>query len=108
MNYIIVLASGSGKRMGTSTPKQFIDVLGKPLICYSLQTFNTNENIDEIIIVTKKKYFAKIYDLIDKYNLLSDNGLIICEYETEEFDIKSFKLLKEKKYGLKKIKIITR
>lgn len=71
-----------------------------------------NDNIKFDLIFLDPPYKFNLIDncleLIDKYNLLSDNGLIICEYETEEFDIKSFKLLKEKKYGLKKIKIITR
>lgn len=71
-----------------------------------------NDNIKFDLIFLDPPYKFNLIDncleLIDKYNLLNDNGLIICEYETEEFDIKSFKLLKEKKYGLKKIKIITR
>lgn len=71
-----------------------------------------NDNIKFDLIFLDPPYKFNLIDncleLIDKYNLLSDNGLIICEYETEEFDIKRFKLLKEKKYGLKKIKIITR
>lgn len=43
--------------------------------------------------------------LIDKYDLLNENGIIICEYENELFDTSSFKLIKEKKYGSKNIKI---
>lgn len=71
---------------------------------------NDNTKFDLIFLDPPYKFnlIDNCLELIDKYNLLNDNGLIICEYETEEFDIKSFKLLKEKKYGLKKIKIITR
>ncbi len=41
---------------------------------------------------------------IKEYDLLNKDGLIICEYENEEFDI-DYELKKEKKYGTKKIKI---
>lgn len=68
MNYLVLLASGSGKRMQNKTPKQFLSVLDKPLIYYSLKTFEANKDIDEIIVVTKKKYFNDIYDIIEKYN----------------------------------------
>lgn len=43
----------------------------------------------------------KIYE----YNLLNDNGIIVCEYETENIVTNDFELIKEKKYGSKNIKI---
>ncbi len=43
----------------------------------------------------------KIYE----YNLLSDQGIIVCEYEDEAINTDKFELLKEKKYGTKNIKI---
>lgn len=71
-----------------------------------------NDNIKFDIIFLDPPYKFNLInnclELIDNYDLLNENGLIICEYETEVFDIRSFKLLKEKKYGTKKIKIITK
>ena len=43
-------------------------------------------------------------DLIKEYNLLSDNGIIICEYEREVFEC-DYEIIKEKKYGSKNIRI---
>ena len=43
--------------------------------------------------------------LIKKLDLLNNNGIIICEYETEVIDYLDFELIKDKKYGSKKIKI---
>ena len=48
----IVLAAGSGKRMGGDVPKQFMTICGKPLLYYALKTFQESF-IDEIVIVTK-------------------------------------------------------
>ena len=47
----IVLAAGSGKRMNSSTKKQYLLLDGKPIIYYSLKAFEESF-IDEIIIVT--------------------------------------------------------
>lgn len=47
----IVLAAGSGKRMGTKTQKQYLDLEGKPVLYYSLKTFEEAERIDDIILV---------------------------------------------------------
>lgn len=46
----IVLAAGSGKRMGSSTKKQYMQLLGKPVIFYALEAFQKSF-IDEIILV---------------------------------------------------------
>lgn len=43
-------------------------------------------------------------NFIEKYHLLNDFGIIICEYETETFE-SSYTCIKEKEYGSKKIKI---
>lgn len=48
----IVLAAGSGSRMKSDIPKQFLEICGKPLICYALETFQKSM-IDEIILVTR-------------------------------------------------------
>lgn len=46
----IVLAAGSGKRMHAGLPKQYMDLLGKPLIYYALEAFEKSP-VDEIILV---------------------------------------------------------
>lgn len=46
----IVLAGGQGKRMGTGTAKQFLDLGGRPVICHCLKTFESSF-IDDIILV---------------------------------------------------------
>lgn len=53
MNYAIIIAGGSGNRMGQDIPKQFITVYDKPIIIYTLECFQKNQNIDEICVVCK-------------------------------------------------------
>ena len=68
-----------------------------------------NSNIKFDIIFLDPQYNLNlIYDCLNKiveYNLLSENGIIVCEYETENIEDNVLNLVKEKKYGSKKIKI---
>lgn len=52
MNTAIVLAGGSGRRMNSDIPKQYMMLKGKPVIYYSLKAFQDNLHIDDIILVT--------------------------------------------------------
>ena len=48
-NYVILLAGGVGKRIKSELPKQFIEVKGKPIIAYSLENFQRNEQLHFVI-----------------------------------------------------------
>ncbi|WP_330927369.1 bifunctional cytidylyltransferase/SDR family oxidoreductase [Candidatus Sororendozoicomonas aggregata] len=63
-NIAVILASGSGKRFGSSTPKQFIKLAGKPVIQYTIETFNNHKLIDEVVIVTIPEYISKVEDMV--------------------------------------------
>lgn len=73
---------------------------------YDLFLDNTKEKFDIIFLDPpyKLKLISKAISKILKNNLLNQNGLIICEYETEEIKC-DLEVIKEKKYGSKKIKI---
>lgn len=50
----IILAGGKGKRMGANVSKQFIEINEKPIIYYTIKSFEACKNIDEIILVLPK------------------------------------------------------
>lgn len=50
-NTAIVLAAGKGARMGSKLPKQFLNIQGKPVLYYSLKTFQDSPLIRDIILV---------------------------------------------------------
>lgn len=50
----IVLAGGQGKRMERDVCKQYLEIGGKPLMYYSLQTFEESEIIDDVVLVVGK------------------------------------------------------
>lgn len=51
MNIAIVIAGGSGQRMGQDIPKQFINVYDKPVIIYTLEGFQRHPLVDAIEVV---------------------------------------------------------
>lgn len=51
MNYVVLLAGGVGNRLGAGIPKQFVDVLGKPVIAYTMQAYQSHPEIDGIELV---------------------------------------------------------
>lgn len=51
MNLAIVIAGGSGTRMGLDIPKQFVNIYDKPVIIYTLEGFERHPMIDAIEVV---------------------------------------------------------
>ena len=50
-NIAIILAGGSGQRMGQDIPKQFLNVDNKPVLIYTLEAFQRHPSVDAIIVV---------------------------------------------------------
>jgi 2-C-methyl-D-erythritol 4-phosphate cytidylyltransferase len=50
-NTAIILAAGQGKRMGAATPKQYLELAGKPLLYYSLHACMSAPEIANIVLV---------------------------------------------------------
>ena len=51
MNIAVIIAGGSGARMGQSIPKQFITIHDKPVLIYTLEGFQRHPMIDAIEVV---------------------------------------------------------
>jgi 2-C-methyl-D-erythritol 4-phosphate cytidylyltransferase len=69
----IIVAAGSGKRMGRSTKKQFLSIGSKPILAYTLDVFDSIDKVDRIILVIPrgwKKYCQK--EIIEKYGYRKD------------------------------------
>ena len=63
----VVLAAGSGKRMGGSTKKQYLLMGGKPVLYYSLKAFE-DSFVDEIVLVTGAEDIAYCQqEIVEKY-----------------------------------------
>jgi 2-C-methyl-D-erythritol 4-phosphate cytidylyltransferase len=65
--YAIIVAGGSGKRMGSSTPKQFLLLNGKPLLYYTVDTFLRSYADLRIILVLPEEFVAAGQEIIDAF-----------------------------------------
>ncbi len=78
--YAIITAGGSGARFGknlkSGKPKQYTNLLGKPVILYSMLVFQKWKDIDEIIISADKEYFDYIHTLAVKYKIKKLSRLV--------------------------------
>lgn len=62
----IVLAGGQGKRMQSKTQKQYLDILGHPVLFYSLKCFQDCSWIQNIVLVSSEAEFCQ-REIIEKY-----------------------------------------
>ena len=60
VNSAIILAGGSGSRIESGIPKQFLTLSNKPIIEYSIDMFEKNTNIDEIILSYTKNELSTL------------------------------------------------
>ncbi len=51
MNIALIIAGGTGSRMGMDVPKQFITIYGKPILIYTMECFERHPMIDAIELV---------------------------------------------------------
>lgn len=65
----IIAAGGIGQRFRADKAKQFVDLLGKPILVWSLEVFQVCNLINEIIVVIPGQYHIETYEMITKYNL---------------------------------------
>ena len=64
MNTAIIVAAGSGTRFDSASPKQFLDLAGKPVLLHSLQSFQDSSVIDEIIVVVGNEHIDRLHSII--------------------------------------------
>lgn len=65
----VLLSGGIGLRMCEKKPKQYIEVNGKPIIQYSLETLQKHNRIDTICIVAHPDWLNFIQKIVDDNNI---------------------------------------
>lgn len=77
--YCIIVAGGSGSRMNSDIPKQFIELNGKPILMHTIEKFIVAIPSIKIVIVLASAYKAQWVNLCEKHNFsirfeLADGG----------------------------------
>ena len=92
--FVVIPASGKGKRSGTETPKQYLKFHGKELIVYTLEVFQKNNLVDEIIISAEKEYFPLLNEIKRKFNLTKISMIVEGGEERQDSVYNALKAIK--------------
>jgi len=92
--YAVIVAGGSGTRMGNVIPKQFLLLKGKPVLWYTIDSFLRAYEDMHIILVLPKDHVKKGEKIAHQLN--AEEKIMIVEGGTTRFD--------SVKAGLQKIK----
>lgn len=65
----IILAGGTGSRVGIDRPKQFVEILNKPVLAYTIEIFQNYSDVDAIEVVCHKSWKNYLNETIKKYNM---------------------------------------
>ena len=65
--YAVIVAGGSGKRMGTQIPKQFLLLKGKPVLFYTIEAFLKAFTDIHIILVLPEEHLELGKEIVDGY-----------------------------------------
>lgn len=72
MNIAVLLAGGSGRRMGGPEPKQFIEIAGRTILEHSIRAFHQHQDIDKIVIVSHADYIDRVRGIAKPYPKVKD------------------------------------
>ena len=78
MNFAIVLAAGVGQRMRNGgLPKQFLKLMGKPIVIYTLEKFEESAEIDGVVVVCHGSYIKHMTELLSLYRIKKVKKVIV-------------------------------
>jgi 2-C-methyl-D-erythritol 4-phosphate cytidylyltransferase len=73
----IILSGGCGSRFhGSFIPKQFIEIEGKPILAYCLDTYEALPMVDEIVLVINARYEQLYYDICSTFGYLKVRRIV--------------------------------
>lgn len=80
----IILAAGTGKRMNSNTPKQYMVLDNKPVLYYSLKAFEESSISEIILVVGKNEIDYCRHEIVEKYNIKKVTSIV--EGGVERYD----------------------
>lgn len=75
-DYIIIVAGGKGQRMGSSVPKQFLLLCGKPVLMHTIEAFHSYSTSLEIILVLPEEQQTHWKELCEKYGFTRPHTVV--------------------------------
>ena len=73
----VIVAAGSGKRMGAKENKVFLNLFDKPILAYTLEIFQQCKSIDSIVLVTRECDIGLCQNIISRYNITKTENIVV-------------------------------
>ena len=75
-SFVIIVAGGVGTRMGSSTPKQFLNLGNKPILAHTITRVNKISPKSELIVVLPKNQIDYWKSICNKYNINIEHKIV--------------------------------
>lgn len=75
-NYAIIVAGGSGSRMQSAVPKQFLLLHGKPVLMHTIEAFYRTETKPQIVVVLHPNFHSYWQQLCSEHQFIIPHQLI--------------------------------
>lgn len=79
--FAVIVAGGSGSRMGAEIPKQFLELLGKPVLMHTIEVFRNFDADSEIIVVLPEPQIDFWKELCKKHSFDIEHH-VVCGGKT--------------------------
>lgn len=73
---VIIVAAGSGSRLGATIPKAFVELNNKAMLSYSLELFESCDYVNNVIVVVPRDYIEKTKELIKTDGLVKVSAIV--------------------------------
>lgn len=74
--YVLILAGGIGKRMNSDIPKQFIPIVGKPVLMHTIAKFREYDPEMQIIVIIPKVHIPLWLDLCQEFSFKIEHEIV--------------------------------
>jgi 2-C-methyl-D-erythritol 4-phosphate cytidylyltransferase len=74
--YVVIVAGGSGKRMGAETPKQFLELAGRPVLMHTIERFKSFNDSIEIVTVLPENQLRHWCELQERHSFKVPQTLV--------------------------------
>ena len=85
----VIVAAGSGSRMAGATPKQFLDLCGKPVLCHSVDNFASHAAVVDIVIVGPPDDLASVRRALGPRRMQDERLRIVAGGATRQQSVKA-------------------
>jgi 2-C-methyl-D-erythritol 4-phosphate cytidylyltransferase/2-C-methyl-D-erythritol 2,4-cyclodiphosphate synthase len=67
--WALIVAAGQGRRLGGGTPKQYLDLAGRPLLAWTLEAFERCAAVEGVVVVVDPQGVARTSSLVERFGI---------------------------------------